>query len=146
MPETPEQLARQKIDAQLVACGWLVQEKSAVNLSAGSGVAVCELAFKIGVPDYTLFVDGKAIGTVEAKPEGHSLVGVEEQSSKYVAGVPSDLPAWRTPLPFSQESTVAEVGRWLSVVKKSEAVVSANLQRATRLRQAVLQRAFSGRL
>ncbi len=108
MPESPEQLARQKIDAQLVACGWLVQEKSAVNLSAGRGVAVCELSFKTGEPDYTLFVDGKAIGTVEAKPEGYSLVGVEEQSNKYVAGVPSGLPAWRTPLPFSYESTGKE--------------------------------------
>ncbi|MCX6907857.1 MAG: DEAD/DEAH box helicase family protein, partial [Verrucomicrobia bacterium] len=108
MPETPEQLARQKIDAQLVACGWVVQEKSAVNLSAGRGVAVCELSFKTGEPDYTLFVDAKAIGTVEAKPEGHSLVGVEEQSSKYVAGVPAGLPAWRKPLPFCYESTGAE--------------------------------------
>jgi type I restriction enzyme R subunit len=33
-------------------------------------------------------VDGKAIGTVDAKPEGHSLTGVEEQSEKYVTGVP----------------------------------------------------------
>lgn len=41
---------------------------------------------------------------------------------------------------------MAEVERRLSVVEELEAVVSANLQRATRLRQAVLQRAFEGRL
>ena len=93
MPDTPEQLARQKIDAQLVACGWVVQDKNVINLSASRGVAVCELSFATGEPDYTLFVDGKALGTVEAKPEGHSLVGVEEQSTKYVSGVPFGL-AW----------------------------------------------------
>ena len=69
---------------------------------------MCELSFKTGEPDYTLFVDHKAIGTVEAKPEGHSLIGVEEQSSKYVKGVPSRIPAWKNPLPFCYESTGTE--------------------------------------
>jgi len=32
-----------------------------------------------------------------AKPEGHSLVGVEEQSNKYVAGVPARLPRGNRP-------------------------------------------------
>ena len=41
---------------------------------------------------------------------------------------------------------VAEVERRLSVVEELEAAVSANLQRATRLRQAILQKAFTGRL
>ncbi|MBI3099529.1 MAG: hypothetical protein HYY93_15080 [Planctomycetes bacterium] len=41
---------------------------------------------------------------------------------------------------------MAEVERRLSVVEELEAVVSANLQRATRLRQSILQRAFSGAL
>ena len=67
-----------------------------------------ELSFKGGEPDYTLFVDGKAIGTIEAKPTGHSLTGVEEQSEKYVRGVPFGIPAWRSPLPFSYESTGTE--------------------------------------
>jgi type I restriction enzyme S subunit len=47
--------------------------------------------------------------------------------------------------PFAeQERIVAEVERRLSVVEELEAVVSANLRRATRLRQSVLQRAFAG--
>src|SRR3990170_8068258 len=102
---TPEDLARENIDALLEQCGWTVQDKNAANLSASRGVAVRELSFKTGEPDYTLFVDGKAIGTVEAKPEGHSLTGVEEQSEKYVKGVPFGIPAWLSPLPFSYEST-----------------------------------------
>ena len=108
MTETPEQRARQTIDALLGRCGWVVQDKSAVNLTAGRGVAVSELSFQTGEPDYTLFVDGKALGTVEAKPEGHSLTGVEQQSAKYVTGVPFGLPHWASPLPFSFESTGAE--------------------------------------
>jgi type I restriction enzyme R subunit len=56
---------------------------------------------KTGEPDYTLFVDGKAIGTIEAKPAGHSLPGIEEQSETYVKGVPFGIPAWRLSLPFS---------------------------------------------
>jgi hypothetical protein len=42
--------------------------------------------------------------------------------------------------------SVAEVERRLSVVEELESVVTANLQRATRLRQSILQRAFSGGL
>ncbi len=166
---SPENQARENIDALLEHCGWQVQDKSSVNLQAARGVAVRELSFKTGEPDYTLFVDGKAIGTIEAKPVGHSLIGVEEQSEKYVKGVPFGLPAWRSPLPFSYESTgtethftnrleiplpplaeqeriVAEVERRFSVVEELEAVAAANLQRGARLRQAILQRAFSGDL
>ena len=41
---------------------------------------------------------------------------------------------------------MAEVERRLSVVQELEAVVSANLKRANRLRQSILQKAFSGQL
>jgi type I restriction enzyme S subunit len=52
------------------------------------------------------------------------------------------------PLPPHAEQVriVAEVERRLSVVEELEAVVSANLQRATRLRQSILQKAFEGEL
>ena len=102
---TPEEQARVKIDVLLDQCGWVVQDKGAANLAIARGVALRELSFKNGEPDYTLFVDSKAIGTVEAKPVGHSLIGVEEQSEKYVKGVPFGLPAWRSPLPFSYENS-----------------------------------------
>ena len=45
-----------------------------------------------------------------------------------------------------QERIVAEVERRLSVVEELSALVTANLQRATRLRQSILQQAFEGKL
>ena len=43
--------------------------------------------------------------------------------------------------PFGEQRIiVAEVKRRLSVVEELEAVVNANLQRATRIRQSILQR------
>ncbi len=52
------------------------------------------------------------------------------------------------PLPTlaEQRRIVAEVERRLSVVAEVEAAVAANLKRAERLRQAILKRAFAGRL
>ena len=52
------------------------------------------------------------------------------------------------PLPplDEQHRIVAEVDRRLSLIDDLEAVVSANLKRAERLRQAILKRAFEGKL
>jgi type I restriction enzyme, R subunit len=80
----PEQKARGEIDADLSAVGWAIQDREQVNLSAARGVAVREfkLAAGYGFADYLLFVDGKAIGILEAKPEGHTLGGVEVQAER----------------------------------------------------------------
>ena len=103
----PEQQARQEIDRQLVAAGWLVQDHKAMNLGAGPGIAVREFPLDTGPVDYLLYAGGKVIGVIEAKPEGHPLKGVEIQSRKYTLGVPAYLPAWRRPPPFAYESTGA---------------------------------------
>jgi len=39
---TPEAPARQIIDLQLTACGWVVQDRARMNLHARGGVAVRE--------------------------------------------------------------------------------------------------------
>lgn len=104
---TPEQKARQTIDALLTGSGWAVQDFAAINIHAGPGVAVREFPLKTGFADYLLYAGGKAIGVVEAKPEGHTLTGVETQSAKYTAGLPKTLPAHTLPLPFAYESTGA---------------------------------------
>lgn len=102
---TPEQKSRQEIDRQLEQCGWVVQGFRDMNITAGLGVAVREFPLKSGHADYLLYADCKALGVIEAKPEGHNLTGVETQSGKYMDGLPDGLPHFRLPLPFAYEST-----------------------------------------
>ena len=87
---TPEEKARQQIDATLARCRWTVQDKSQMNLHAAKGIALPPLA--------------------------------------------------------EQKRIVAEVERRLSVMEKLSALVESNLKRATRLRQSILQKAFTGEL
>ena len=56
---TPEEKARQAIDSQLVACGWVVQAKDKINLSAARGIVISELSFSTGELDCTLFAEGE---------------------------------------------------------------------------------------
>lgn len=108
---TPEARARVGIDRMLDAAGWAVQEVRRVDLSAARGVAVREFVLRRphGRADYLLFLDGRAVGIVEAKPEGETLTGVEWQSARYVDGLPDELePAIEGGLPFVYESTGAE--------------------------------------
>jgi type I restriction enzyme R subunit len=104
---TPEELARQEIDRQLDAAGWQVQDFKAMNIHAAAGVAIREFELKVGTVDYLLYAGGQAIGVVEAKPKGHTLTGVEVQSSKYTFGLPDQVPVWHRPLPFAYETTGA---------------------------------------
>jgi type I restriction enzyme, R subunit len=99
----PEEQARQKIDELLALAGWAIQDYKRFNLRAKIGVAVREFPMTTGDADYLLFVNGEAVGTIEAKKAGATLTGVEEQSTKYRTGVPKALPAPRLPLPFSYD-------------------------------------------
>ena len=49
--QTPEQIARDNIDRQLNDCGWIIQNKKQINLTAGLGVAVTEYQTDIGPAD-----------------------------------------------------------------------------------------------
>src|SRR5271157_115042 len=81
-PMNPEDRARQDIDRQLVQCGWVVQDKCQMNISAALEVAVREFLMLSGEVDYLLYFSGKAIGVIEAKPKGHPLIGVETQGAE----------------------------------------------------------------
>ncbi len=105
----PEDRARQTIDAMLAAAGWRVQDVAQANLTAARGVAIREYALQGGLEaDYLLFVDGRAVGVIEAKPEGHTLSGVAEQTRGYTAAYPSNLPHVQLPLRSAYESTGVE--------------------------------------
>lgn len=96
----PEQRARELIDAQLREVGWVVQDRAELNLAAGRGVAVREFPMEGGFADYLLFVDGKPVGALEAKPEGYTLSGVERQAEQYTTGLPRGIRGPVRPLPF----------------------------------------------
>jgi type I restriction enzyme R subunit len=64
-------------------------------------IAVREFHLKTGFADYLLFVDGQAIGAVEAKKTGTKLIGVEPQSKKYSEGLPDFMQSWATSPPRS---------------------------------------------
>ena len=82
---TPEQLARQQIDALLVAAGWVVQDYTSYAPAAARAIALREVPLRSGRCDYLLIVDRKPLGVIEAKRAGTLLVGVAEQSAHYAA-------------------------------------------------------------
>ncbi|MDX6385512.1 MAG: type restriction enzyme subunit [Blastocatellia bacterium] len=73
--------------------------------------------------------------------EGKHTTNLASISMSKLKGLPVPIPP-----PTEQTRIVAEVERRLSVVEELESVVSANLQRATGLRQSILQKAFTGQL
>src|SRR5688572_12637414 len=108
---TPEARARVQIDEMLGAAGWAVQDYSKANLAGARGVAIREfvLAPPHGRADYLLFVDGHAVGVIEAKKQGATLTGVAWQTAKYVDGIPDGVPtALEGALPFAYQSTGTE--------------------------------------
>ena len=106
-PLDPEDAAREKIDKELIAAGWVLQNPDAVNLHAGIGVVVRYVQLKsgFGEADYLIFLNAKACGVIEAKKEGTTLTGVEIQAEKYSVGLPDIYPAHLRPLPFLYQST-----------------------------------------
>jgi type I restriction enzyme R subunit len=107
--DTPEARARVTIDAILAAAGWIVQSRAQLNLHAGPGVAVREAATATGPADYLLFLNARACGVLEAKPEGTTLSGVIGQGAGYARAAPAGYPnPWANPLPIVYVSTGAE--------------------------------------
>ncbi len=74
--ENPERQARIAIDEMLQQAGWLVQDVARTNLDASRGIAIREFPLKSGhgFADYLLYVDQRAVGVVEAKREGATLL------------------------------------------------------------------------
>ena len=73
--------------------------------------------------------------------EGKHTTNLASISMSKLKGLPVPIPP-----PAEQKRIVEEVERRLSVVEELESLVTTNLQRAARLRQAVLQKAFEGKL
>src|SRR4029077_584022 len=82
---------------------------------------------------------GRAREYIESKIR--TTAGQSGISGGDLKSLPLDIPKVAT-----QQQIVAEVERRLSVVEELEAAVEADLTRADRLRQAILQQVFSGTL
>ena len=73
---TPEGRARQKIDLLLRDAGWQIVSRNEFSPTI-SAVAVEEGLLKGNLEaDYLLFIEGKAIGVLEAKKEGTNLLAI----------------------------------------------------------------------
>jgi type I restriction enzyme R subunit len=121
MNQNSEQFARDRIDEQLTACGWIIQNKSSINLHAAIGVAVREYSTDVGPADYVLFVDKKPVGIIDAKraEEGVHLTVHEEQSQTHAESKLKYL--HNDPLPFLYErrgEAMQEIESRLSVADK----------------------------
>jgi type I restriction enzyme R subunit len=105
--QNPEQIARDAIDGQLGAAGWVVQNKAAIDFRAGQGQAVREYSTDTGPADYVLFVDGQPVGVIEAKKEtlGHVITVTEDQTAEYAAAKLRWVQSTGRPLPFLYEAT-----------------------------------------
>lgn len=83
---TPEQKARETIDAKLKQSGWVVQDiKGSLNPMVALGVAIREFPTSTGPVDYALFVEGIPVGVVEAQKSeaAETITTVETQSYRY---------------------------------------------------------------
>lgn len=105
MNQNPKQIAHDEIERQLLACGWVIQDKKTFNLSANIGVAIRQYPTSVGPAHYVLFVNAKPVGLIEAKrrEEGVRLTVVEEQSTEYASAKLKYIN--NDPLPFVYEST-----------------------------------------
>ena len=74
--QNSEQVARDRIDAQLRAAGWAVQDNDAIDFKEGEGQAVREYTTDCGPADYVLFVDTRNLG--------------EQAEQEFLAYQPSD--------------------------------------------------------
>lgn len=99
---TPENKARKQIDKLFEEAGWQVVSRDdyAPNISA---VAIEEGLLKHNKrADYFLFLNGKAVGVLEAKREDlkEDLSCACEQAELYAKGVPLKYQAYQRPLPI----------------------------------------------
>ena len=135
----PEDRARANIDRLLTAAGWIIQNRDSIDMEAGRGIAIREFPLSPGhgFADYLLYVEGYAAGVVEANKAGVPLIGVEIQTAKYSVGLRPKA---------SQQAIVDHLDASVSSIAHLAGEINRALDRAARLRQAILKKAFEGKL
>ena len=108
---TPEEKARVKIDGWLADAGWKVIDRDEYepNITA---VAIREGLLKGNLEaDYFLFINGKAVGVLEAKREEMDISSekVSDQVMTYARSVPNCYQTWEKPLPILFKSNGIDI-------------------------------------
>ena len=103
---TPEEKARVKIDQMFEDSGWQVVDRDFYSPTMTAAAIREGLLEGNHEADYFLFLNGKAVGILEAKREEVDVTShkVCEQTTMYAKGVPSCYQAWSRPLPFGYQS------------------------------------------
>ena len=99
---TPEEKARVKIDQWFADAGWKVIDRDGYEPTC-TAVAIREGLLKGNLEaDYFLFINGKAVGVLEAKREEVDVASskVCDQATTYAKSVPKIYQAYQRPLPF----------------------------------------------
>lgn len=99
---TPEEKARQKIDQWFAEAGWKVINREDYEPTS-TAVAIREGLLKGNLEaDYFLFINGKAVGVLEAKREDIDALSdkVCAQAALYAKSVPHIYQTYQNPLPF----------------------------------------------
>ncbi len=107
---SPEEKARVEIDRKLQDAGWEVVDRKHYSPTK-SAVAVTEGILKGHLEaDYLLFIEGKAIGVIEAKRADISLSEIViQQAENYTHKLLKWYQYWRKPLPFVYISNGKEI-------------------------------------
>ncbi len=99
---TPEEKARIKIDQWFADAGWKVVDREDYEPTC-TAIAIREGLLKGNLEaDYFLFINGKAVGVLEAKREDIDAFSnkVCEQATLYARNVPNIYQTYQKPLPF----------------------------------------------
>ncbi|MCQ2351421.1 MAG: DEAD/DEAH box helicase family protein [Paludibacteraceae bacterium] len=108
---TPEEKARVKIDRMFEEAGWQVVDRDQYTPISNAIVVREGLLAGNLEADYFIFLDGKAVGVLEAKREEVNIdtLVVSEQAELYVRSVPNYYKTYSNPLPFIYKSNGKEL-------------------------------------
>lgn len=99
---TPEEKARQNIDRLFSDAGWSVVDRLHYNPRLSAAAIKEGLLCGNLEADYLLFIEGKAVGVLEAKREDTDVLSlaVIKQAENYTYKVPDWYQTWAKPLPL----------------------------------------------
>ena len=89
---TPEQKARKVIDKLFSNAGWKVVDRDSYSPIISAAAIEEGLLNHNLEADYLLFINGKAVGVLEAKKEDYNIDcdAVKQQAENYVRNVPAN--------------------------------------------------------